>query len=69
HDNIIRNYLFKTLPLLVEYANTKSAIKGKTLNSTSLNNLMIPLPSLEEQKQIVEEIINFENYVNTLQIL
>ncbi|HCT0432039.1 TPA: restriction endonuclease subunit S, partial [Staphylococcus pseudintermedius] len=43
--------------------------KGKTLNSTSLNNLMIPLPSLEEQKQIVEEIINFENYVNTLQIL
>ncbi len=69
HDNIIKNYLFKTLPLLVEYANTKGAIKGKTLNSTSLNNLMIPLPSLEEQKQIVEEIINFENYVNTLQIL
>lgn len=66
-EDIMRNYLFKTLPLLVEYANTKGAIKGKTLNSTSLNNLMIPLPSLDEQKVIVKEIIKFENFINTLQ--
>jgi len=35
---------------------TKGAIKGKTLNSTSLNNLLIPLPPLKEQKRIVAKI-------------
>lgn len=69
HENILRNYLFKTLPLLVNYANTKGAIKGKTLNSTSLNNLMIPLPSLEEQKMIVNEISTFEKFIDTLKNL
>lgn len=69
HENILRNYLFKTLPLLVDYANTKGAIKGKTLNSTSLNNLMIPLPSLEEQKMIVNEISTFEKFIDTLKNL
>lgn len=69
YENILRNYLFKTLPLLVDYANTKVAIKGKTLNSTSLNNLMIPLPSLEEQKMIVNEISTFEKFIDTLKTL
>ncbi len=69
HENILRNYLFKTLPLLVDYGNTKGAIKGKTLNSTSLNNLMIPLPSLEEQKMIVNEISTFEKFIDTLKTL
>lgn len=68
-ENILRNYLFKTLPLLVEYANTKGAIKGKTLNSTSLNNIMIPLPSLQEQKIIVNKIKKLEKYVLSLKDL
>ena len=55
-DKSIRNYLFVMLPLLSTYGETKSAIKGKTLNSTSLNNLLIPLPPLTEQKRIVEKI-------------
>lgn len=55
-DKSIRNYLFVMLPLLSTYGKTKSAIKGKTLNSTSLNNLLIPLPPLTEQKRIVEKI-------------
>ncbi|WPC07722.1 restriction endonuclease subunit S [Globicatella sp. PHS-GS-PNBC-21-1553] len=43
-EESIRNYLFTMLPLLSTYGETKGAIKGKTLNSTSLNNLLIPLP-------------------------
>lgn len=50
----LRNYLFKILPFMTKYGNTKNAIKGSTLNSDSLCNLYIPLPPLEEQQRIVE---------------
>jgi type I restriction enzyme S subunit len=52
----IRNYLFKILPLLSNYGDIKDAIKGKTLNSTSLNNLLIPLAPLNEENRIVNKI-------------
>lgn len=55
-NNSIRNYLFKVLPILVKYGDTKGAIKGKTLNSKSIDNLLIPLPPLEEQQRIVEKL-------------
>lgn len=54
--DIMRDYLFKTLPFLSKFGDSKGAIKGDTLNSTSLNNLLIPLPPLEEQKRIVEKL-------------
>lgn len=53
----MRNYLFKILPLIANLGESKDAIKGKTLNSKSLSNLLIPLPTLLEQKRIVEKII------------
>ena len=52
----MRNYLFKVLPLIANLGDSKDAIKGKTLNSKSLSNLLIPLPSLVEQQRIVEKI-------------
>lgn len=55
-QNILRDYLFKTLPFLSNYGDTKTAIKGKTLNSKSLNNLLIPIPPIEEQQRIVEKL-------------
>ena len=56
-DNFIfRDYLARALPFLSNYGDTKEAIKGKTLNSDSLNNLSIPLPPLAEQKRIVEKV-------------
>ena len=50
------NYLYKTLPLLSQNGDTKSAIKGDTLNSESLNALLIPIPPLAEQRRIVQRI-------------
>ena len=51
-----RNYLFYILPFVSNSVESKGAIKGKTLNSSSLYSLLIPLPPLEEQKRIVARI-------------
>ena len=55
-NSSFRNYLAMALPFLSNYGDTKEAIKGKTLNSDSLNNLSIPLPPIAEQKRIVEKV-------------
>lgn len=55
-DDIFKFYLFKILPFITKFGETKNAIKGKTLNSTSIKNLIIPLPPLQEQKRIVEKL-------------
>ena len=55
-DEILKKYLFKVLPLIANKGNTKNAVKGKTLNATSISNLMIPLPPSAEQKRIVTKI-------------
>ena len=55
-EEIIKSYLFKILPLIAVTGDSKNAVKGKTLNATSISNLMIPLPPLAEQKRIVEKI-------------
>ena len=52
----LRDYLFYTLPVLANMGDSKDAIKGKTLNSKSLNSLLIPLPPLKEQIRIVNNI-------------
>ena len=55
-DCSTRNYLFYILPIISSLGDSKDAIKGKTLNSKSLNNLLLPLPPLNEQKRIVAMI-------------
>lgn len=55
-DSIIQNYLFKLLPYISKFGESKNAIKGKTLNDASISNLLIPLPPLAEQKRIVAKI-------------
>ena len=55
-ETIIRDYLFEILPLTSQSGESKNAIKGKTLNNTSISNLLIPLPPLAEQKRIVGKI-------------
>lgn len=56
NENTLQSYLFEILPLISQNGDSKDAIKGRTLNSTSINNLLIPLPPLAEQKRIVAKI-------------
>ena len=55
-NDLIKMYLFKIMKGLDILADTKSAVKGATLNSKSLNNIMIPFPPILEQKHIVEKV-------------
>ena len=55
-DKITTMFLFATLPLLSQSGDTKSAIKGNTLNSDSLDALLIPLPPIREQKRISDKL-------------
>ena len=55
-DKTTTMFLFATLPLLAQSGDTKSAIKGNTLNSDSLDALLIPLPPIMEQKRIFDKL-------------
>ena len=52
----LRDFLFYSLPILANMGDSKDAIKGKTLNSKSLNSLLIPLPPLKEQRHIIKRL-------------
>lgn len=53
---ILKSYLFKILPYISNWGNSKKAIKGNTLNSDSINNMLTPLPPLAEQKRIIAKL-------------
>lgn len=55
-DNYFRNYLYMFLPIFSRFGDKKEAIKGLTLNSKSLANILIPLPPLEEQHRITQKL-------------
>ena len=63
---ILKDYLFTILPFMANYGDSKNAIKGRTLNATSLTNLYIPLPSFEEQKYIVNKVKELKKMVDVL---
>ena len=52
----LRNYLFYILPVTSHMGESNDAIKGKTLNSKSLFNILIPLPPMIEQQKIIHKI-------------
>ena len=67
--NATRDYLFNTLPLLSQEGDTKTAIKGNTLNSDSLDALLIPLPPLKEQLRISAKLQELQAPLSTYNIL
>lgn len=50
------NYLFKVLPFFAQTGETKGAIKGETLNSSSIRRLLFPLAPLSEQDRIIQKL-------------
>ena len=55
-NNALRNYLLHIMPKIANSGDAKEAIKGKTLNSKSIFNLLLPLPPLAEQHRIVAKV-------------
>ena len=55
-SRVFQEYLLRFLPVFSSLAQSHDAIKGKTLNSKSIDNIFIPLPPLSEQNRIVSEI-------------
>lgn len=66
YNEILKMYLFKVLPILDLVSDTKNAVKGSTLNSESIRNILVPLPPLEEQKRIVDKIEELFDLVDNL---
>ncbi len=65
-EHSLRDYLFITLPMISQNGDFKDAIKGKTLNKSSLTKLLIPLPPLKEQKRIVAKLREFKRSADIL---
>ena len=55
-NNSLRDYLLHFLRLLTSYIQTTNAIKGSTLNSSKMSQMLIPLPPLSEQRRIVTKL-------------
>lgn len=51
---IFQKFLLHFLIIFTNLSEKTGAIKGDTLNKTKLNELLIPLPPLQEQKEIVK---------------
>ena len=64
----MRNYFSHILPIISNWGETKDAIKGKTLNSKSIYNLLIPLPPYKEQHRIVEKIEQLMKEIDKLKV-
>ena len=64
YENITRDFLFYILPFVANNGESKNAIKGKTLNKKSINNLIVALPPLAEQKRIVAKIEELLPYID-----
>ena len=61
-----RDFLFYVLPLLVSYMETTDAIKGATLSKKKLRLMPVPVPPVEEQRRIVDQLNKLLPLVNEL---
>lgn len=52
----LNEYLFRVLPIVSTRTESKGAIKGNTLNSTSISGMDIPLPTEAHQEVIIKRI-------------
>jgi len=55
-SEIMKQYFLKILNFVSNNGETKGAIKGRTLNSMSISEMLIPLPPLVEQQRIVDRL-------------
>lgn len=53
---VSRDFLFRVLPVMAVFGDSKAAIKGATLNGQSLARIPVPVPPVPEQDRIVARI-------------
>ena len=53
---ITRDYLYNFLSIITGYTSSTDAIKGATLNSKKISEMLVPLPPLAEQARIVNAL-------------
>lgn len=66
---ILPSYLAYALPIFSSHGDVKAAMKGNTLNSTSLNLMMVSLPPLAEQERIVAKLDQIMPMIDKLEKL
>ena len=59
-ERVLPEYLYHLIPALDLKNYMQPAAKGKTLNKKILQNIRIPVPSIEEQKAFVDEMNQLE---------
>lgn len=53
NEKILQKYLFLFLPIISNWGTPVNALMGNTLNKGKIQNMNLPIPPLEEQKEIV----------------
>lgn len=55
-DEVLKRYLLWALPCVSKYAGANPAVRGRTLNTRSINAMWVPIPPREEQERIVTNL-------------
>ncbi len=67
YKGISQIFLFNILPVVTDLSASKKVLMGQTFNSTSLANMIFPLPQLAEQEAIVEKVENLMQKVSAME--
>lgn len=65
NDSIDLSYLSYMLPAAVEQDPSANVFNAKSLNKAKIKELVIPLPPMEKQREIVTEIEGYQNNIET----
>ncbi|HIP48347.1 MAG TPA: hypothetical protein EYG92_05210 [Lutibacter sp.] len=67
YTGVLQSFLFNVLPVVTNLSVSKKVLMGQTFNSTSLANMVFPLPPKEEQKAIVEKVESLMQKVSAME--
>ena len=67
YTGVLQSFLFNVLPVVTNLSVSKKVLMGQTFNSTSLANMVFPLPPKEEQKAIVKKVESLMQKVSAME--
>lgn len=69
NKKVLQEYLFLFLPIISNWGTKVNALMGNTLNKGKIQNMNLPIPPLEEQKEIVKVVETLFKEVEQLEQL